>query len=222
MKEMVLSHEQARAAYDRIGRFQDAQAFYEDAAVRDLIAHADFEHARSVVEFGCGTGRHAARLLAETLPEGATYIAVDQSATMIALAERRLAPFAPRARVQTSDGAASIPVGDSGCDRILSTYVFDLLSENDVESVIADAHRALEPAGRLCLVSLTHGRTVFQKLMSGGFERLFRWRPALVGGCRPIEIEPFLRTPAWEILYSNVVSPFGLPSEVVVARPVKE
>ena len=65
----VLTHDEARRVYDRIGAGQDSQAFYEDRATRLLIRHGAFERARSVLEFGCGTGRFAARLLARHLPE---------------------------------------------------------------------------------------------------------------------------------------------------------
>ncbi len=42
---MALSADRVRRFYDRLGRLQDTQAFYEDAAIDDLIAHSDLEHA---------------------------------------------------------------------------------------------------------------------------------------------------------------------------------
>jgi hypothetical protein len=48
----VLTHEQAQAFYNRMGAKQDWQAFYEAIATNDLIAHASFETAQSVFEFG--------------------------------------------------------------------------------------------------------------------------------------------------------------------------
>jgi trans-aconitate methyltransferase len=56
----ALTSEQARRVYDRVGRAQDWQRFYEDAATADLVAHAGFDAAHSIVELGCGTGRLAA------------------------------------------------------------------------------------------------------------------------------------------------------------------
>src|SRR4030095_13016261 len=69
--ETNLSRSAARALYDRIGRWQDTQRFYEDRATANLIAHADLGNARSVVEFGAGTGRLAERLLRDHLPASA-------------------------------------------------------------------------------------------------------------------------------------------------------
>jgi SAM-dependent methyltransferase len=71
MTERTLSPARAKAFYDRFGRKQDAQAFYEDAALDDLVSHASFGTARTVFELGCGTGRLAVTLLRERLPEAA-------------------------------------------------------------------------------------------------------------------------------------------------------
>ena len=60
----MLTHQQAKAFYDRLGSKQDLQAFYEVPVTNNLIAHAALEQAQSVFEFGCGTGAFAERVLA--------------------------------------------------------------------------------------------------------------------------------------------------------------
>ncbi len=50
------------SCYDRFGRRQDPQGWYEDAALERLIALGRLAEARAVCEFGCGTGRLAAGL----------------------------------------------------------------------------------------------------------------------------------------------------------------
>lgn len=67
----------ARRFYDRFGSRQDTQGFYENPALDDLVKYADFEHARSVLEFGCGTGSFARRLLETDLPAMAHYLGLD-------------------------------------------------------------------------------------------------------------------------------------------------
>src|SRR6266581_1605339 len=101
----ILTHQQAKAFYDWMGAKQDLQAFYEAPATRDLIAHASFETAQAVFEFGCGTGAFAERVLAHHLPPQATYLAVDSSATMVRLARSRLARFGERVTVRQTDGS---------------------------------------------------------------------------------------------------------------------
>ena len=115
---MVLTHSQAQAFYDRFGKRQDSQAFFEDAALDELISHGAFERAESVFELGCGTGRFAARLLKKHLSPNASYLGIDLSRTMIDIAERRIAANAQRARVIQSDGSLRFPIPDQSVDRV--------------------------------------------------------------------------------------------------------
>jgi len=216
---VVLTRPQARGFYDRFGRKQDTQAFYEDAAVDDLVAHARFGQAETVFEFGCGTGRLASRLLNDLLPSSASYFGIDLSQTMVDLAKQRIAPFATRAGIDLTDGSLRLPLKDRSVDRVISTYVLDLLSETDIREFMEEAHRVLALGGMLCLVSLTFGETAISRLISGLWMALFDWRALWVGGCRPIRIESFIKHRDWSVRYRNVVSRFGVSSEVLVASP---
>ncbi len=63
----------------------------------------------------------------------------------------------------TSDGSTTLPAADRSCDRFVSTYVLDLLSEDDIRAALRDARRVLVPSGRLCLASLTTGHTPWSR-----------------------------------------------------------
>ena len=217
--EMVLTPSQVRTFYDRFGRKQDAQALYENAALDDLIAHAAFDQADSIFEFGCGTGRLASRLLTEHLPRSASYFGIDISKTMIDISGQHISPFADQAEVALSNGSMYFPLSDHSVDRVVSTYVFDLLSETDIRKAISEAHRVLKPNGKLCLVSLTKGNSITSRVVSGLWSALFYLHAPLVGGCRPIRIESFISRQRWSVEYCNVVTQFGVPSEVLVANP---
>ena len=104
-KQKILSSSEARAYYDRFGRKQDSQGFYENAAIDNLIAYADFQNAKAVFELGCGTGKFAGRLLEEHLRSSATYFGCDVIPVMVELATQRILPYAERAKVVRSDGA---------------------------------------------------------------------------------------------------------------------
>jgi ubiquinone/menaquinone biosynthesis C-methylase UbiE len=215
----MLSHQQARSYYDRFGSKQDSQAFYEDRAKEQLVAHADFEHAHRVYEFGCGTGRFADDLLSHYLPPSASYRGVDVSSTMIQLSRERLARFGSRVQIGQSDGAPKLGVADQSVDRFVSNYVLDLLSIEDTRQLLAEVRRVLVPEGRLCLCSLTHGRGITSRFVTWAWSRVYAIRPAIVGGCRPIELRDFVQAGNWHIQFQKVVTGFGVPSEVVVAVP---
>lgn len=218
--ERTLTVAQARAFYDRLGARQDDHGFYEDPALSTLRDRAAFHTATSVFEFGCGTGRFAERLLAEVLPPSACYVGVDISSTMVGLARKRLRRWPDRAEVRLSDGSPELLAPDGSFDRVVSTYVLDLLSKDDISTVLAEAARILSRDGRLCLVSLTHGQGPFSRLVSLAWKQLHALRPQLVGGCRPIRLLDLLPAARWRVVHREVVLAFGISSEVVVAsRP---
>ncbi len=213
----TLTHEQARRVYDRIGRRQDSQGFYEDRALDILVEHGQFGEAKQVFELGCGTGRLALRLLSDELPEDALYRGIDLSRTMIGLSEERLAPFAGRALVHLTHGSFPLGEPDDCCDRFVSTYVLDLLSEEDIAEVLEEAHRMLVPGGLLCLASLSTGSSPASRALARIWSGVHRISPSLVGGCRPIELKERLPRSRWTIRHHECVAPFAVPSEVIVA-----
>jgi ubiquinone/menaquinone biosynthesis C-methylase UbiE len=216
---MGLTRLQARHFYDRFGKLMDTQAFYEDASFDVLIRHAAFDRAGTVFELGCGTGRLAVRLLERELPLSASYLGTDLSETMVRLARRRISPWQGRAQVILSDGAMHIPLPDRAASHVVSTYVFDLLPEDEIRQAIAEARRVLAPGGRLCLASMTRGNTAASRLLCALWEGLYRLHAPLVGGCHPIRLEPFLAPEAWDIAHREVVTQYGVPCEVLIARP---
>ncbi len=216
---MTLTPDQARRVYDRMGRWLDTQAFYEDRASAELIAYGDFEHAKSVFEFGCGTGRMAARLFADHLPGDARYAGVDVSSRMVEITRARVARWADRTTVEQSDGGMAVAAADGAVDRFISTYVLDILSDHDMAALLREAHRVLSPDGRLCLASLTFGVGPFSRLVTGTWQRLHRWRGSLTGGCRPIRLTDHIDPAFWAITHQRVIVQFGVPSQVVVATP---
>jgi len=216
---MVLTRIEAKTFYDRFGRKQDTQAFYEDTALNDLVVHAAFEKAEGVFELGCGTGRFASRLLGENLSPSASYLGIDLSRTMIEISEQRISPYAPRAKVAQSDGSMRFPLQDHAVDRVVSTYVFDLLSESDIRQAISETLRVLIPSGKLCLVSLTHGVTFSSRIVTALWSAVFRLHSRLVGGCRPIRLSSFFEPDSWTIEYHNIVTQFGVPSEILITSP---
>ncbi len=216
----LLSHDQAARFYDGLGAGLDTQAFYEVAAKRDLAEHLDLRAGRAVVEFGCGTGRLAAELLANYLLPGATFLGMDVSRTMVELTKRRLSRWGGRVDVRQSDGTLHVEAANNTFDRFICTYVLDLLSDDEIRGLLDEARRILRPGGLIGLVSLTNGPTLTSGLVSTMWRRLHRVSPWLVGGCRPITFSSFISNSRWTIEYTNIVVRFGVPSEIVVAKCV--
>lgn len=215
----TLTPEKARSYYDKFGAKQDSQVFYERRALETLTELADFQNARCVFEFGCGTGRFALDLLHRHLPSTARYAGADISSTMVQLATQRLAPFASRASVALVNGTPALPLKDSSVDRFVSTYVFDLLPALVQRQCLAEAARVLRPDGLLCLCGITPGITASSRLVMGVWQWLFARNARLVGGCRPARAAEYLSADAWQTRYRTVVTAWGVASEVVIATP---
>ena len=140
------------------------------------------------------------------------------SQTMVGLARELLAKYGGRAQVLQSDGEIHFPLPNHSVNRVISTYVLDLLSERDIKEFLREAYRGLDVGGKLCLVSLTKGTTFFSRVVSGVWAAIFHLHASLVGGCRPIRLEQNINSEYWELEYRKVVIAFGVPSEVLVAR----
>ena len=214
----TLSHQEARRTYDRIGSLQDSQGFYEDRATALVLLHGDFTSAESVFEFGCGTGRFALRLFDEYLSNTARYRGIDVSPKMVRLAQTRLASHSPRAEVMLTEGGPPVDEPAESYDRFVSNYVFDLLSYDDIRAVLREAHRMLRADGLLCLSGLSSGFGFASRIVAGVVSWIQSLRPPLVGGCRPVDLRPFLLDSEWLMQHHSKVVAFGIPSEVVVAK----
>jgi SAM-dependent methyltransferase len=214
----TISVDEARRFYDNFGTKQDRQSFYEDAALESLIELGKFSEAGSVFEFGCGTGRLAARLLSDHLPASAQYVGVDLSSTMVHLAKERLAPFDRRQVVHLSNGEFEISRYGGPFDRFVSTYVLDLLSLTDIQKCLAGAHAAMVNGGLFCHAGLTTGTGPISRAISSLWTLIHRIKPILVGGCRPVLLADLIPEDQWRLVRREVVISVAIPSEVVVAE----
>jgi Methyltransferase domain len=133
------------------------------------------------------------------------------------LATSGLKQWAARATLRLSDGSAILPEADGAFDHFVSNYVFELLSPDYAAKILAEAHRILSPTGKLCLVSLACGTSGPAGFVTVLWEAVWKWAPALVGGCRPSELRTLLAPDQWSIDHLGKVISFGVTSEVVVA-----
>ncbi len=221
LRSSYLSPEQAAAVYDRVGRWQDTQGFYERPAIDALVKAGRFEQADHVLEIGCGTGSLAARLLADVLPATASYTGLDVSPRMVQICSSRLEPWVDRAHAERVDGDSSWPFPVGGADRVVAAYVLDLLAPAALAGFFAEAARVLRPGGLVAVSSLTPGHTTATRIISRVWTGVWRLSPHLTGGCRPIDASAALQD-RWNVEQLEVLSRYGISSQVLVARRAPE
>ena len=215
----TLSRQELRRVYDRIAWIQDWQAYFEDAVLDTLVAHAEVGAAEAVFEFGCGTGRFAASLLACHLSGSARYAGVDISPVMLRFARRRLAPFGGRAEVRLTDGDPRVAGAAGAFDCVFSHFVLDVLPPDDAALFIADAGRMLRRGGRLVLATMTHPFTRASRAFVAAWLAVRSIRAGLVGGSRPVDLLSMLPPAQWHVRHHLRVVRGGVPIQGVVAVP---
>lgn len=212
-----LSVRSARRFYDAVGAREDSQAFYEDPALDVLVREGMFDAATSIFEFGCGTGRLAERLLAGPLPETASYTACDVSPKMAALTKARLARFGARVRIFETSGDTRSLFGEDKFDRIVTSYVLDLLSPEQTGAFLQAACDALADEGLLCAASIAPGPKFPSSAVMTLWRMLNSVSPVLTGGCRPIDLDRLLPSDRWSLRHVDTVTAWGVTSRVVIA-----
>ena len=133
-----------------------------------------------------------------------------------------MAPWAGRARVELTDGGVHLPVPDASCDRVVSTYVLDLLSPADADAFVAEARRVLRPGGLLALASLAPGRTAPARLVTHLWQAVWNLNPALLGGCRPLQLRALLDPADWDVARRRPPSPTGSSARTSWSRGCAE
>ena len=248
-KRRAISHSEAKSIYNEYAQQSDhfagndATSGYGGPAVQALMKMADIgvdpqttdsDSVQQILDYGCGRGKLAEHVF-QSLPNEAQKIhwhGVDQSPLMIEKFQERMNRYENDQFHSTShfmeDGnplsMISILPGKH-YDRFVSTYCLDLLSEEDMYSVLALAEHCLHPTkGILLLAGITYGYkdsfSTFWTTLT--WELMYRIRPAKVGGCRPQCLLPYLKEKGWIIETIERTKPTGYPwmmSEVISARP---
>jgi trans-aconitate 2-methyltransferase len=156
------------ATYDRISGPMEALGL-------EVLARLDLTGTEVVLDAGCGSGRITEALL-EQLPNGRA-IGVDQSASMVDAARRRLGPGVDLRVLDLLELELEQPV-----DAILSTATFHWISDHDL--LFRRLHAALRPGGRMAAqcggegnIDILRGRVATVLARERYAERFADWRP---------------------------------------------
>jgi len=125
------------ASYDKVA---DPQARWGAEVLERLPLAGD----ETVLDAGCGSGR-VTEMLLERLPKGRV-VALDQSASMLDEARRRLARFGDRVEFVQADLGLPLPI-EREVDAILSTATFHWVPDHD--ALFANLAVVLRPNGLL-------------------------------------------------------------------------
>jgi trans-aconitate 2-methyltransferase len=156
------------ATYDRISGTMEALGL-------EVLARLDLAGTEVVLDAGCGSGRITEALI-DRLPDGRV-IGVDQSASMVEAARRRLGPEVDLRVVDLLELELEQPV-----DAILSTATFHWISDHDL--LFRRLRGALRPGGRMAAqcggegnIDVLRGRVTGLLTVEPYAEHFVNWRP---------------------------------------------
>jgi ubiquinone/menaquinone biosynthesis C-methylase UbiE len=209
---VTLTKREVVRVYSRQAPIYDVwAAVTESRARRRALQLAAVRDGESILEVAVGTGLLFVALLGQN-PNGRTE-GIDLTEAMLAKARAKAERSSVRNwRLRLGD-AYQLDFPASTFDLVMNSYMFDLLPETDFPRVLGEFHRVLKPMGRLVLINLARADTWFYAL----WDRLYRVKPAWVGGCRGVSVvEPAVRA-GFVIKASVRVTQWGFPSELISA-----
>jgi ubiquinone/menaquinone biosynthesis C-methylase UbiE len=208
------SAEQVKAQYARVAWFYDAWSYLtEDKALTRLLALAEVRDGMQLLEVAVGTGRLFEKLLGRN-PAGVNE-GIDLSPAMLGHTRRRLAHNAKTGNWHLQEGSAyALPYESGRFDRLISTYMLDLLPLEDYPQLLGEFMRVLKPGGRLALAYFSQAQTWSNRL----WPWLAKHFPSLLTGCRPVDLLPVLGQAGFHILAQESLSQNTFPSSVVIAQ----
>ena len=210
MPEKILPTPAAQNFYDRIGSRYDWFEFYEGRAKEQAFNALQLEPGLNVLSVGVGTGKELAKFQAEIAPTG-TVFGLDLSRGMCQLAKARVG-----ATICQAD-ARQIPFSGQVFDRLYAGYVLDLLPFADLEQLLVDFRRQLQPGGKLVILALTEGVDLPSRTLVSIWKGIFDLSPVMCGGCRPLELLNLVEQAGFSNIHRQVIVQAGVPSELICA-----
>jgi ubiquinone/menaquinone biosynthesis C-methylase UbiE len=212
MIEARVPQDAIAGVYARIAWIYDAWALLTETRARRLcLERARVVDGERVLEVAVGTGL-AFRELVQANPSGLTE-GVDLTDAMLAHARRKVASLPGRHRLRVGD-AHRLDFPDGAFDLLVNNYMFDLLPEADFEPVLREFHRVLASGGRLVLVNMATSARMSHRV----YESIYRLHPPLLGGCRGVELAPFVQRAGFFDVRTERLTQLGFASELVTAR----
>lgn len=186
-----LSAKRIKDLYDFLSFAYDFFTRYEESTRKRALAMADVREGVKVLEVGCGTGKTLIEFAKKATPAGEV-CGLDISPRMIEKTRKLLLTHHMWGQTDLVLGDAThCPLRDVRFDLVFNSYMLDLIDAPLIPKVLSEFRRVLKATGRLVLVSLTEGSKWYDNMKL--YEWVYKHSPTLLGGCRPVVLEPYLQ-----------------------------
>jgi ubiquinone/menaquinone biosynthesis C-methylase UbiE len=217
MVDAKLSKAEVREVYRKFASTYDTWSSLAESRARGrCLELADIKNGDAVLEVAVGTGMLFEKIL-RLNPAGRNE-GIDLSDEMLARARVRAEKSGARNYILKIGDAYHLDNPDASFDVVLNNYMFDLIPERDFMAILNEFKRVLRHGGRVVLVNMTKGLDWFNAI----WDWFYKIQPSLLGGCRGVEIAPYVARVGFEEIRREFVSQFMFPSEVVYAVKPRE
>ena len=210
------SKRQAKAAYDRLGRWYDLIVGWSEKSARGIgLKKLNAGEGERVLEIGFGTG-HCLLALAQSVGDSGRVDGIDLAETMLNITQRRVSKAGLSERVELKCGdATKLPYDPDAFDAVFMSFALELFDTPEIPIVLQECQRVLRRGGRICVVALSkEGKN---SLSVRFYEWLHKKLPNYAD-CRPIFVHRALEEASFQEFDVTEMSWSGFLVEIVVAK----
>lgn len=203
-----------RRVYDMVaGVYPLSTRFFHSKAHRCALEDAGIRNGMRVLEVATGSGEMFRRLV--NANRAGTTVGLDLSPNMAAKTQRDVRKDFPdaEARCQAVD-ARYLPFRDNAFDAVISCYLLELLSTDDIHRTLGEMGRVLRPSGSLTLVLIGQNTDLFNR----AYKVASTIVPAFWGSQIERRVPEFLNHHGMRVHSDRVVRQTGYPSRILTAR----
>ena len=198
--------------YDKLAGIYDIWALLTESRARKCaIELAKIENGINVLEVAVGTGIAFHEIVNRNA--NGKNAGIDISQGMLKKAEKRLKDLSEAHYTLSIGSAFNLPIEDGSTDVLMNNYMFDLMSEEDMDRTLVEFKRVLKESGRLVLVNMTQG----ERLGSSIYSHIYNISPKTMGGCRGVTMSDRLIKHGFKVVTREYYQQMLFPSEVILA-----
>lgn len=207
-----VKQEDIGSVYDKIAPLYDIWGKLTESKARNrAIELAEIKDGQSVFEVAVGTGLAFYEIVKRN-PNGEN-TGIDLSKGMLKKADRRVGKLSEANYSLNVDSAFNLKIEDESVDTLINNYMFDLISFEDMDTIIQEFKRVLKKDGKLILVNMTEGERFGSKL----YDFVYNLSPKTMGGCRGVKLADWLQKQGFNVKVREYYQQMLFPSEVILA-----
>jgi len=211
--EARVSQNEIAFVYDNLSGIYDIWGKLTESRARNrAIELAAIEDGQQVLEVAVGTGLAFYEIVKRN--SHGLNVGIDLSPGMLRKAKKRLSTLLGANYSLRTGTAFDLEIATGSIDLLVNNYMFDLISYEDMDKVLLEFKRVLQPGGRLVLVNMTRG----ERFGSGLYDLIYRLSPKTMGGCRGVRLSEKLKQHGFNIEVREYHQQLLFPSEVILAR----